>query len=192
MADMLTERRGVMVDMGVDGRRIVGYCAVFDSIGNLGEFDEVIEPGAFTPALKHPRSSGIVALFNHDANYVLGRLGAGTLKLHEDKRGLFAEIDPPETQFVNDLRTSIARGDIKGQSFFFSTAIRNTRWEMRSGRATRVIRQFDELVDVGPTAVPVYPATTASLRCFTDWKSEADKLAANEAKLARLEARLKA
>src|SRR5688572_16918348 len=60
------------------------------------------------------------ALFNHDPNMLLGRAGAGTLRLSTDARGLRYEIDIPDTTVGRDVATSIARGDLAGSSFAFS------------------------------------------------------------------------
>ena len=64
---------------------IEGYASVFDSwseeLGGNSPFREKVVKGAFEETIQ---KDDIRALFNHDANYVLGRNKAGTLTLEED------------------------------------------------------------------------------------------------------------
>ena len=70
---------------GEQPAKIVGYAAVFDQESEpLGGFVEVIAPGAFDDVL----GADVRALFNHDANYLLGRTASGTLTLSVDAVGL--------------------------------------------------------------------------------------------------------
>jgi len=90
-----------------DKREIRGYAAVFEQLsGDLGGFREKIAPGAFAGGL----GGDIRALWNHNADHVLGRTSAGTLRLVEDAKGLRVEIDPPASAgaFVESLQ----RGDV--------------------------------------------------------------------------------
>ena len=61
---------------------IEGHAAIFDSLsqdlGFMFPFKERINKGAFKSSLE---KDDIRALWNHDANYVLGRNKAGTLEL---------------------------------------------------------------------------------------------------------------
>lgn len=140
-----------------EGKPIIeGYAAVFNSDSeNLGGFIEQIKPGAFKNALTR---SDCVALFNHDSNYPLGRQTAGTLRLKEDKTGLYMEIDPPDTQYARDLIVSIERKDVKGQSFGFT--VTSDTWEDTDKEvARRTINEVGILYDVGPVVYPAYPET---------------------------------
>ena len=91
---MTIERRflaldGLAVEQRDDGvRRIVGHAAIFNSLSeDLGGFREKIAPGAFAEAIGR---DDVRALWNHDANFVLGRVRAGTLTMREDERGHLA------------------------------------------------------------------------------------------------------
>ncbi|MDD5037203.1 MAG: HK97 family phage prohead protease, partial [Methylococcaceae bacterium] len=64
--------------------RIVGHAAIFNTFATIWDFREQVAPGAFRKSIGE---DDIRALFNHDANYVLGRNRAGTLKLSEDEKG---------------------------------------------------------------------------------------------------------
>ena len=151
------------LEVRVDDDRpvIEGHAAVFDEEAVIGDyFREVIKPGAFTRAIKEKQD--VRALWNHDANHVLGRTKAGTLHLSEDKRGLKIAIDPPDTQFANDLLTSIKRGDIDQMSFAFRAV--EEKWIEKKGEMSlRELHDLD-LYDISPVTYPAYAATDVGLR----------------------------
>src|SRR5262249_31979044 len=108
---------------------IVGYAAVFYSATDPGTeyvladwsdecVVEQIAPGAFDRALKD--QDDVRALFNHNADYVLGRTASGTLRMTEDDKGLRYEADLPDTTVARDLAAMVERGDINGSSFAFA------------------------------------------------------------------------
>lgn len=155
---------------GNDSPKITGYAAVFNKDSeDLGGFIERIKPGAFKNSLK---SSDTRALFNHDSNYPLGRVSAGTLRLKEDKNGLLMEIDPPETQYARDLMVSIERGDVREQSFGF-TVISDTWENLDKDIAMRTINEIGELFDVSPVVFPAYPDTDVAIRSLDKQKKDA-------------------
>lgn len=153
-----------------DGKTTIrGYAAVFESLSdNLGGFREKIEPGAFKAALK---KTDCRALINHDANLIIGRQSSGTLRLKEDKTGLFMEVDLPDTQYARDLAVSIERGDINQQSFGFR--VKKDSWEenRESGEITRTIIELEDLFDVSPVTFPAYPDTTVAKRSLEAFKT---------------------
>lgn len=139
---------------------IVGTAAVVESLSDeIFGFREKIAPGAFANALK---KSDVRGLFNHDPNYVLGRVKSGTMTLRADEKGLHYEIaELPESRA--DVAEAIQRGDVDGNSFAFT--VEKDEWEYRKdGSAIRTITEFGELFDVGPVTYPAYPATTVSAR----------------------------
>lgn len=146
---------------------ISGYAAVFNKLSeDLGGFREKIEPGAFKGAIK---SSDARALFNHNPDYVLGRQSNKTLRLKEDDKGLFMEVDPPGTQLIRDLViTPIERGDIREQSFGF--IVESDKWEglddtnSRSKEPLRTILKVSELFDVSPVTYAAYHDTKVAVR----------------------------
>lgn len=154
-----------------DGKptKIVGYAAVFNSLSEeLYGFREMVMPGAFDRALKEKHD--VRALVNHDENQILGRTKAGTLTLSVDKRGLKAEIEPPDTQAARDAVTSVKRGDLDGMSFAFRTL--TDAWRTQDGEQIRELLDL-ELVDVSVVAFPAYPATTVSARALEQAKAAA-------------------
>lgn len=144
-----------------DGNKLVGYAAVFNSPAQIGNSWEVIRKGAFTKTIQE---SDIRALWNHDSNYVLGRVKADTLSLLEDDHGLKVEIILPNTQIANDLRESVRRGDISQMSFGFYVVKQN--WTTMPDDNTQTLREILEcqLFDVSPVTYPAYEDTEINLR----------------------------
>ncbi len=159
-----------------------GYAAVFESTSqNLGGFVERVAPGAFRKTLQE---ADIRALYNHEADHLLGRTAAGTLRLEEDAHGLRYDVDLPATQLGRDVAELLRRGDITGSSFGFRTI--GDEWtETADGYPMRRLTEV-ALRDVGPVVFPAYPAAAASLRSLAESKAlnldevvaaaEADKL----------------
>lgn len=156
---------------------ITGYAAVFFREGDPStEFEmwpadnygprvvERIMPTAFNRAMAEDDVRG---LFNHDSAVVLGRSGAGTLRLSVDAVGLRYEIDPPDTQAARDLIQSLRRGDISGSSFAFVP--RDTSRREVAATADKpgeyIIERNDvQLFDVGPVTFPAYAGASSGVR----------------------------
>jgi HK97 family phage prohead protease len=140
---------------------IEGYAAVFDEETNIGGmFREVIKPGAFKRAIKEKQD--VRALWNHDANHILGRTKADTLTIEEDRKGLWISIIPPNTRFASELVESIRRGDVDQMSFAFIAT--EEKWiEKKDEPALREIIDVD-LYDVSPVTYPAYEGTEVGLR----------------------------
>lgn len=155
------ERRG-----DGSGVRITGYGAVFYKRGDpetefplLEDLVERIMPGAFDRSLRE--KADVRSLFNHNADFVLGRTAAGTLRLTTDSRGLRYEIDAPDTDLVRDLVISpIERGDVDGSSFMFIPV--DARWHREGGVDVREIHDV-ELIEAGPVTFPAYAGTTSGV-----------------------------
>ncbi len=170
--------------------KIIGHAAMFDQLSEpLFDFREKVASGAFAKSIK---KDDIRALFNHDANYVLGRNKAKTLRLKEDEQGLAIEIDPPDTQWARDLQESIRRGDISQMSFGFM--VTKDSWEHNKGKEN--IRTLEEvkLFDVSPVTFPAYPQTTVAVRDYLIALKEQDEkgsLIPTESSLAKMRWKLK-
>lgn len=157
----------VEVREGKEGEptRIRGLAAVFDSLSeNLGGFREIIAPGAFDDT----DMSDVRGLFNHDANFVLGRTTNETLRLKQTKDGLEYDIEIPDTQTIRDLVLEpIRRGDVSQSSFGFIVGRNNDEWEEdEDGNVVRTIRAVERLFDVSPVTYPAYPDTNVAARCL--------------------------
>lgn len=138
-----------------DNRTISGAAAVFGQVSqNLGGFVEQIAPGAFTRTLQ---TADVVALFNHDASQILGRVSAGNLTLEETDLGLMYAVSVPSTRAGLDAAENVAAGLVTGSSFAFR-AIADTWSETDTGFPLRTVTEA-ALFDVGPVTFPAYLQT---------------------------------
>ena len=169
---MKKERRflpGDDIEVRADGDAptIEGYAARFNKWADIGGmFRERIAPGAFVDTIA---DDDIRALFNHDPNFVLGRTSNGSLRLNEDKKGLFMENTPPGTQAANDVIALIDRRDVTGQSFGFS--VQEEKWATKEIDDVSVEHRTitkAKLYDVGPVTYPAYEITTVATRSAED------------------------
>jgi uncharacterized protein len=189
---MNPERRTILSEFRVeqreDGKKMIrGHAAVFNTETDLGWFRERIAPGAFSESIG---KDDVRALFNHDSNFVLGRNKAGTLTMKEDDRGLYVEIEPPDTQHARDLVTSIERGDISQMSFGFQT-IRDS-WDTQENQV-KDLRTLEKvkLWDVSPVTFPAYTETDVAVRSHDCWsQSQAKPLKYKPFKAALMKRRL--
>lgn len=145
-------------EVRADGRRLVGYAAVFESESVPLPFVELIKRGAFTGTLE--RRDDVVALREHNPEMLLGRLSAGTLTLRQDDKGLFAEITPPDTQAGAEALELVRRGDLKSMSIGFN--VLEEGWATRDGKNIREIKEI-ELGDVSIVAFPAYEETDIAM-----------------------------
>jgi HK97 family phage prohead protease len=170
------ERRSIRTELrvaaGGDGGVLKGYAASYNVLsapipgGKRGYFREKIAPGAFDAAIR--RGDDVCCLQQHNASIVLGRTTSGTLKLRTDSRGLSFECMLPPTQAAQDLRTLVARGDVRECSFGFTDC--DDDWsecdDPESGLRCmlRTVKSLT-LLDVSAVVYPAYPnATTLEAR----------------------------
>ncbi len=171
---VVSEIRAGASDDGI--KKISGYAAVFNQPSeDLGGFVEKISPGAFAQTLV---ADDIRSLWNHNADYPLGRVKARTLTLSEDLKGLKFEILPPDTQYARDLITSIERGDVDSMSFGFMTI--NDNWDRVGDTIVRTLLEV-QLFEVSPVTFPAYPQTSAAVRSKLDEFTLGNQVVAKEA-----------
>lgn len=164
----------IKIEQRGDGKRYIrGHAAVFNQLSeDLGGFREQIAPGAFADAIK---TDDVRALFNHNPDFILGRNLAGTLKLHEDARGLAIELDPPDTQVGRDLIVSMERGDVTQMSFGFAVRPNGQNWgKDDAGQVVRTITRV-RLYDVSPVVFPAYPQTDVAVRELRAWQHSGEQ-----------------
>jgi HK97 family phage prohead protease len=171
--------------------KIVGHAVVYNQKTTLidmasWQWNEIIRPGAAARAIRE--NQDVRSLFNHDANFVLGRTSSGTLLMREDTTGLMTETLAPTTQIVRDLVLSpIERGDITGMSFAFEPVMSNSRTVTKNADGSKTIElgglriteqyQGDKLIetwevldmnmyDISPVTYPAYSGTDVGMRAM--------------------------
>ena len=165
---MEKELRFIRSDITIElSERIVsGYAIRFmEESVDLGGFIERIHPEAIS--IDQIRNSDIFALFNHEDGMVLGRTGAGTLKLDLREDGLYYEINVPNTVAGNELLEHITRGEMYGTSFAFSLPSDGSGevWSKgEDGNIYRDITNIEFIFEISPVFTPAYPTTTVSAR----------------------------
>jgi hypothetical protein len=144
----------------------VGHAATFNEPYGVGDFREQVAPGAFDESMK---ADEVKALWNHNADNVLGSKVAGTLALSTDERGLVSEITFPVSALRE--REAVERGDVSQMSFGFFT--QEDKWEkFEDGTELRTLVKV-QLFDVSPVAFPANPNTDIALaqRSREQWKA---------------------
>ncbi len=150
-----------------DGKKFIeGYAVMFNSLSvDLGGFRERFTPTAFNSILR--TKPDVVALFNHDYNFILGRTSAGTLEVRADFKGLLYKISPPASRA--DVLEAIDRGDVRGSSFGFTVTKKGGDfWTEEGGVLIREVRNVAKLIDVSPVVNPAYPDTSVARRSLSD------------------------
>lgn len=146
-----------------DEPEIVGQAAVYNQPSEDMGFVESIEPGFFEDVLEDDTR----ALFNHDANFVLGRRPAGTLELKDGAQAFGVRILPPKTALVNDMVLEpMRRGDIDQMSFAFAVKPDGDVWRIEDDKMYRTLKRGGcaRLYDVSVVTYPAYPQTSAQVR----------------------------
>src|SRR5690554_3522740 len=145
-----------------DGQKYIeGYFIKYNEETELwpGVFEEVA-PGSVTKSLK---DNDIRAIFNHNAEIVLGRTGNNTVKFEDRKEGLWASIKVnPNDKQANDIHARIERGDVDGSSFGFNI-IKEDIYDREDGTVKFTLREID-LHEVSPCTFPAYPTTSIQAR----------------------------
>lgn len=145
------------------GSKLGGYALKFNKLSqNLGGFVERIMPGSLNKTLAD--GGDVLARFQHDDLFLLGRTSAGTLRLWVDEVGLQYEVDLPDTSYARDLEALAARGDVRNSSFAFWVPPNGDSWSLTdSGFPLRSVNEMG-LADVAPVVNPAYLDTTTGLR----------------------------
>jgi len=160
---IIEKREFRMESAEYEGQTIRGYAAVYNSDSEwMGGFYEQIAKGAFDDVMDNDTR----AYWNHDESLLLGRVSSGTLRMSTDDRGLYYEVDLPNTSYANDLVELMKRGDVNQSSFAF--LIERDRWEERDGKTYRIIEKVSRLLDVSPVSQPAYPDATSELMIRKD------------------------
>lgn len=148
------------------GKIITGRPIVYDSMTNLGFFNEIIERGA----LDNTDLTDVRFLVNHDVSKIpLARSrrnnGNSTMHLTVDNNGLGIRVtlDTENNSEARALYSAVQRGDISGMSFMFG--IDGEEWEdLDTDHPTRRIKAISTVVEVSAVTFPAYDATEINAR----------------------------
>lgn len=147
----------------VDYKKIIqGYAVVFNTWTDINNgwdkcWSECICKGAFAKSLKN---NSILALYNHDFNNVIARKDIN-MKLIEEDKGLYFEIELPNTTQANDLYELINRGIVNQRSF--AGYVTKHTWGVSDGKSYREIQEVD-LIEITITPIPAYEVTEAEVK----------------------------
>lgn len=147
----------------IEGSTLTGYASVFGQTASIGGHYEQIAPTAFDAALERsdPRF-----LLNHDPSRLLGRRGAGTLRVVTDAHGLGFEVDLPDTEDGKTVRELVRRGDLDGASFGFIPG--KDAWSVApDGVQIRTHTSVSKLLDLSVVTYPAYEGAEVALRSMT-------------------------
>ena len=147
-------------------RRLEGRAIVYDSVTNIGPFDEVIERGA----LDETDLKDVRLLLNHNTNGIpmarsRNNNENSTMQLIPDDEGLAfrADIDIENNPEAKALSSAVDRGDISGMSFMMIGV--KDRWENpRSEHPTRHILGIRRVLEISAVTFPAYAQTSIESR----------------------------
>ncbi len=163
----MLEKRTYNFDISADtndaGEKIItGRPIVYDSMTDLGLFNEIIDRGA----LDSTDLTDVRFLVNHNTDMIpLARSrrnnGNSTMKITTDNEGLsldFVKLDVENNSDARSLYSAIQRGDISGMSFMFY--VDGEAWEnLDSDHPTRHITSIGSVVEVSAVTFPAYEST---------------------------------
>jgi HK97 family phage prohead protease len=160
---------GVEVRVKQDGtsRTIIGLLPYGTPSTGL-PWIEMVEPGAFTSALKP--GALVRALRDHNTSQILASTKAGTLQLLDTVNGLQFKMQLPDASYANDLIESMQRGDISSTnccSFGF-VCLEDAWSKTNDGQAQRKllnVELFEISIVSGDAA---YPDSQAALRSIPE------------------------
>jgi HK97 family phage prohead protease len=130
-------------------------------------FVEQIDPRAFDASLRDP-ASDVIALWNHDVAWVLGRQSNRTLAISVKPDALEAEVslDPQNTMHMTYFAPAIARRDVIGSSFGFQT-LRDQWADQPDGSVLRTLLEV-RILELGPVTFPAYLESEAESRTLRE------------------------
>lgn len=150
------------------GNIITGRPIVYNSVTDLGYFNEVIERGALDGA----DLTDVRFLVNHDTSKIpLARSrrnnGNSTMKLSVDEFGMNISVllDIENNSEARALYSAVQRGDISGMSFMFAVPDDGESWDdIESEHPTRHIEKISTVVEVSAVTFPAYETTEINAR----------------------------
>jgi len=110
-----------------------------------------------------PAGNDIVALFNHESNFPIGRQSKGTLSVEQTESGLTYSVDLPNSPLGENVAESVRRGDVVGSSAEVFSDSDAERIEDVNGEETRIIESF-EIAETGPVTFPAFDSSQANIQ----------------------------
>ena len=168
---------------------IEGYALKFGTESeDLGGFIETIE----RDALKDTDFSDVRALFNHNADHIIARSSADTLKLEVDDIGLKFKARIPNTTYGRDLLENLRNGNVNQCSFGFRLAEKGDTLKFDEARNIykRTLKNIKEILDVSVVTYPAYRDTDVAPALRSIEKLKSEELRKHEAEKLKLELEL--
>ena len=168
---------------------IEGYALKFGTESeDLGGFIETIE----RDALKDTDFSDVRALFNHNADHIIARSSADTLKLEVDDIGLKFKARIPNTTYGRDLLENLRNGNVNQCSFGFRLAEKGDVLKFDEARKIykRTLKNIKEILDVSVVTYPAYRDTDVAPALRSIEKLKSEELRKHEAEKLKLELEL--
>ena len=145
------------------GALLEGYPIVFNQETDMGEWREVIDPGAVGDgsvlrdvALMVGHDFGMIPMAHSRRNN-----GSGTMLLTPDEYGVAmqARLDAENNPRAKEAYSAVKRGDLSGMSFAF--IVNEERWEdLDTDKPLRRITGFAKIFEVSLVAFPAYEGTS--------------------------------
>ena len=148
------------------GSMLTGRPIVYDSMTDMGWYDEIIAAGALDGTdLKDVRF-----LVNHNTDMIpLARSRNNnensTMQMSVDEKGMEirVDLDTENNAEAKSLYSAVERGDLDGMSFMFS--VDGDKWDdIESDHPTRTITKLGKVFEVSAVTFPAYEATSISAR----------------------------
>lgn len=137
---------------------ISGYACLFNVPYDMGNHDEMVEPGCF----KGAAMNDVCMLKDHSSSLLLGRTGTGTLTLTVDAKGLYFSCTLPETELGEETAHLVGAGILSQCSWGWTGT--KDRWSTtKEGRQLRIITSVKRVWDTTVTAWGANPATRVYL-----------------------------
>lgn len=143
-----------------------GYALKFNRLSqNLGGFVERVRPGFVDKSLAD--NLDVLCRFQHEDQFILGRVGSGTLHLTRDDVGLVYDVPQlPDTSAGRDVAELAKRGDLGGSSFAFITL--DEEWTTTEQGFPLRDLIAGRLIDVAPVVSPAYLDTSVAARSLAE------------------------
>lgn len=172
------------------GTFLEGTPIVYDSLTDLGGYDEIIDRGA----LQNTDLKDVRFLVNHNTDMIpLARSRNNNEKstmqmsVNDNGMNIRVNLDTGNNAEAKALYSAVERGDISGMSFMFS--VDGDKWEnLESEHPTRHILSIGRVFEVSAVTFPAYEATSIQARGLSGALDSAlDSLESARAELRKIE-----